>query len=1310
MTEEEKKRMRDELRRKRQAENREQVAGGAKQSKGPTATTGREDTNGALNQAAGTGAEKTRPKAAGARAKAAGAAAANAQGTQTKEAFGPPVPEHLQHDAELDRQFVDGFIKARVKGPQALEAWFRTLTKPQEPDVKTPDLPEDDGISGVNEDAAQNAANLPQTPETSVAPGEAPQTPETPETIAETTEPLVTPGEAPQTPEIPTTAEPPQTPLDADVGGNGTGDTKTPEEGAALNKTLPQDGQITGLPVDETEVGFGEEAPLSEVEKQKKRYKNRKAFRRGDYSFIEDVQTREKIVGIDKALTELDQDIQSMLEEYKSASGERRKKIGNVIDKMRATRDGFMRDKAALAFPELEEKVEPIGSYEQDKLDALQSEEDALRESYQQAVEELNDQMYKTGGAGRAYWELSAQADDLFAQLNDKLTEINRKRALYEEHKPRTQETLDARSTADNAWLDLLYEREEAMSDGDEERVRELNERMAEAGYVTRWPEEVFAMIELSKGRGDDAVREILNITDGRELTDADYLKAAETNKSIWDWAIFDYFSIAENTQMNQQILSRVFVQAITDPKLSTMNTEELLDLYANAIIGENAGYDQIEGVKNFVGGMVAIPAGAVQGAIEPGNAVVYTAASLYYMACKGRYGGSITWEQMRAIDPCFDALCSTSDVVGNLKDALDVDLSKRSNGVQTLKSVSETLSTLFVVDAAGNMFGKFLSTTFANTLPAAEKLATMGSLAFQDVTFGIIEYKNSIEQALAQDIPYDQAFLSGLAGAVIGVKIKQIYNAGVVLSGVTETDAIKGLIKYLSSKGDAGKHAISILGGMGETTLGDILQSGQQKLIYDHDRPWFGDGGVVDFRQIGSDIALDSITGVAGETIRYLWDTSKPQPVDPSQKLEDIAAAAAALGNDDASPKTQEIAVGMLDTASGSTDGVEKWMRVALDDARLEDIVNETVHGTAKSARASAQEAETAALEARKAADALAASTLKASDNTDAWLNAMIQNPTDDNVDGYAQAMEELKGCLKEQASAETKAGTLETEAKNLLAAAEQKEKEAKASADKVLPGVLEVNHKIWDLQPEERQVVVALWQKNIAQYGLEEGTDRTGQALKAQDDQKIGPQYDDNSEEMMETSEENDGIIDAEEGESTFADSEQEDSEKTAGGKEAGDGKPVINEADRAKISKWSYVPSDELYLKYKAVYDDARYFDQETGAVIYPGERGDPNTDGFLNGEYEEVILKPGTIIDRYGSGSGKYFSPSGTSYEARALPPFMEGANYMKYIVKEPLRIRMGKICPWFGQPGGGVQYFAEFSAKELRDSQIIAKID
>lgn len=120
------------------------------------------------------------------------------------------------------------------------------------------------------------------------------------------------------------------------------------------------------------------------------------------------------------------------------------------------------------------------------------------------------------------------------------------------------------------------------------------------------------------------------------------------------------------------------------------------------------------------------------------------------------------------------------------------------------------------------------------------------------------------------------------------------------------------------------------------------------------------------------------------------------------------------------------------------------------------------------------------------------------------------------------------------------------------------------------------------------------------------------------------------------------------------------------------------LISEADRLKINSWSRPPSDDLYLKYKDVYDDDTFFNQSTGKAIYPGENGNIHTKGFTNGEFEIKPLKEGTIIDRFGDNAdGNYFSPAGTSYEARALPPYMETATHNEYKVLKEFNMKEGK---------------------------------
>ena len=55
---------------------------------------------------------------------------------------------------------------------------------------------------------------------------------------------------------------------------------------------------------------------------------------------------------------------------------------------------------------------------------------------------------------------------------------------------------------------------------------------------------------------------------------------------------------------------------------------------------------------------------------------------------------------------------------------------------------------------------------------------------------------------------------------------------------------------------------------------------------------------------------------------------------------------------------------------------------------------------------------------------------------------------------------------------------------------------------------------------------------------------------------------------------------------------------------------GSGTISEVDRAKIDSWKYTPSDELYLKYKEVFDNPKYYNQTTGEINWPAN------DGFLS----------------------------------------------------------------------------------------------
>lgn len=150
-------------------------------------------------------------------------------------------------------------------------------------------------------------------------------------------------------------------------------------------------------------------------------------------------------------------------------------------------------------------------------------------------------------------------------------------------------------------------------------------------------------------------------------------------------------------------------------------------------------------------------------------------------------------------------------------------------------------------------------------------------------------------------------------------------------------------------------------------------------------------------------------------------------------------------------------------------------------------------------------------------------------------------------------------------------------------------------------------------------------------------------------------------------------------------------------------------VSEADKLKLSSWKYAPDEELYLKYKDVFDNPKYYNQTTGEINWSGQHGDKNTDGFLNGKFDEVTLKPGEKIDRYGTDYGSFASPEGISYGQRALAPGTDLKPYSVFEVLKPMKVKAGEIAPWFNETGGGIQYVLPDIIDELLDAGIIRRV-
>mgnify|MGYP002902794930 FL=1 len=80
-----------------------------------------------------------------------------------------------------------------------------------------------------------------------------------------------------------------------------------------------------------------------------------------------------------------------------------------------------------------------------------------------------------------------------------------------------------------------------------------------------------------------------------------------------------------------------------------------------------------------------------------------------------------------------------------------------------------------------------------------------------------------------------------------------------------------------------------------------------------------------------------------------------------------------------------------------------------------------------------------------------------------------------------------------------------------------------------------------------------------------------------------------------------------------------------------------------------------------------------------------------------------------MDRFGYDSGTFVSPEGTPYTNRSLPKGTDAKPYTVFEVVLPVEVQAGKIAPWFGEAGGGIQYEFNSSINELIEAEILRKV-
>ena len=101
--------------------------------------------------------------------------------------------------------------------------------------------------------------------------------------------------------------------------------------------------------------------------------------------------------------------------------------------------------------------------------------------------------------------------------------------------------------------------------------------------------------------------------------------------------------------------------------------------------------------------------------------------------------------------------------------------------------------------------------------------------------------------------------------------------------------------------------------------------------------------------------------------------------------------------------------------------------------------------------------------------------------------------------------------------------------------------------------------------------------------------------------------------------------------------------------------------------------------------------------------------PANNGAVLGTEKKIYLMAGDKIDRFGGKKGKFFSPTGTPMEMRALPYDADLSQYRQFEVIKPFEVEASTIAPAFGNIGLGTQYRSSVSVEVLLKKGIIKQV-
>ncbi|MER2474958.1 TNT domain-containing protein [Photorhabdus laumondii] len=179
------------------------------------------------------------------------------------------------------------------------------------------------------------------------------------------------------------------------------------------------------------------------------------------------------------------------------------------------------------------------------------------------------------------------------------------------------------------------------------------------------------------------------------------------------------------------------------------------------------------------------------------------------------------------------------------------------------------------------------------------------------------------------------------------------------------------------------------------------------------------------------------------------------------------------------------------------------------------------------------------------------------------------------------------------------------------------------------------------------------------------------------------------------------------------------QKAAEIVAGGIPTSEAKLIQFAAAKAYLSLNKYATKDPSpQLPNRVAEKNTLAVDEEAAGWSqygkYRNEKGDwnwPQNNGAIPGSVSQTTLPKGTILDRFGSETGTFVSPSGVPYPERSLAPGTAAYPPVKYEVLKPIPgVEKGTIAPAFGEPGGGIQYKLPYNIEYLIKNEYIKKAE